>query len=158
MFEQPPEGIYGVCNVCSTLVMDVDKFTHPCPGFYVDYSWAAITNPLNEEWRPGFRFVMKQDSQKVGRHNYHKKARVYTIEYEIDANGEAKVRRSSPVRPTPETQRVVEAMVEKKMPKTFLTKEQLEHIVDSWADANNPVSLEIAERAKATLARMEEAE
>ena len=153
-----PDGVYGVCCTCNTLVMDADKFTHPCPGYMVDYSWARIVNPHNEEWRPGFRFTIRQDSQKVGRHNYHKTARVYTLEFEIDENGEARLRRSSPVRPTPDTQARVDAMVEKNIPKTFLTKEQLEHIVESWGQANDPTSVEIAERAKATLARMEEAQ
>jgi hypothetical protein len=149
-----PEGVYGVCTTCNELVMEVDMFTHPCPRYIADYSWARITNPTNEPWRPGYCFTVQQDSQKVGRHNVHRNTRVYTIQYEINADGMAVPRRSTATRPTPDTQARVDTMIEQKLPKLFLTKEQLEHIVEVWGQANDPVSAEIAQSAKEKLARM----
>lgn len=88
MIPRPPRGVYGVCNVCSQVVTIAERDAgYPCPNYYVDYSPEAIANPTNEPWLPGYRFFLRQASQRVGRHNVHRKVREYAVQFKISVDG-----------------------------------------------------------------------
>jgi hypothetical protein len=108
--------VWGVCNLCRSLVIYGDRFTHPCEGYYVDTSWNARANPHNTPWFPGYRFWVEQASgARSGR-----KARgwitprTYRVEFEITEDG--RVRHTRGVKPTDQLLANVEAMYLRERP------------------------------------------
>jgi hypothetical protein len=83
------DGIAGVCNVCKQLVSEFDfrNNGHGCPNYYVDYSPETIANPHNEPWLPGYRFFLRQASQKVRGGNVHMRTREYAVHFRIGVDG-----------------------------------------------------------------------
>jgi hypothetical protein len=107
---------YGVCNVCEQIVTvgEWNAQTHPCAGYWVSTGWQYLVNPRQTPWIPGYRFCVRQASQKVGRYNYHRKVREYHVYFEIDRDGF--LQWTGGVKPTPRTQELVEEMYARNRP------------------------------------------
>lgn len=108
--------IWGICNVCNEPVTysERDERSHPCQNFYVDYSPEAIANPKNEPWKPGYRFYLQQSSQRVGRHNVHRRIREYTVHFKINLEGSLEW--CGGIRATEATQRIAETLYQRNRP------------------------------------------
>lgn len=80
--------LWGICNVCKGRVLWGDRQAHGvgCPGFYVSYDWATIANPHNTPWVPGYRFGLRQGSQRVAR-TLKMRPREYWVGFQVDADG-----------------------------------------------------------------------
>lgn len=107
--ETNPEGVWGVCSVCREPVRYREIRSHPCPGYHVDSSWNARTNPHNTPWFPGYRWCVGQESgEGTGRKPRPGKmvARRYSVCFEITEDGQ--VRHIGGIKPSPATQRAAE--------------------------------------------------
>lgn len=108
---------WGVCNVCRTVVIYGDRFTHPCPNYHVDTSWNALANPHNTRWFPGYRFYCEQASGAGTKRKARASKmtpRTYKVEFEITEDG--KVRHTRGPKPSPELQAAVEEMYLRERP------------------------------------------
>lgn len=112
------DEVWGICNVCKSPVLYGDRFTHPCPNYYVDYSWNALANPTNTPGLPGYKFHVEQESgARTGhkcRGNHHRKSRTYAVHFEIDPEG--RVRHTGGPKPTDELLEQVEEMCARDRP------------------------------------------
>lgn len=109
---------WGVCNVCKQMVLYGDRFSHPCPDYYVDTSWNAKVNPHNTPGLPGYRFYMEQESGARTGHKSrgfrHVKARTYKVQFEIDRDGH--VQHTGAVKPTEELMESARRICERDRP------------------------------------------
>lgn len=109
--------VWGVCSVCREVVIYGDRYVHPCENYHVNTGWAAIANPHNTPWLPGYRFCVSQMSgAATGRKSqaWRMTPRRYSVHYAIDREGH--LQHVGGPRPSQDTQASVEALYARERP------------------------------------------